>query len=434
MVLIESLDQEGRGVARVEGKVTFVDGALPGEVVEIDVWKRKRSFDLANVRTVVQGSSQRVTPGCPHFDKCGGCSLQHLDGRAQMAMKQRVLEEDLRRIGGVRPEVVLAPILGPSWGYRSRARLSVRYVEKKGGALVGFHERKTHLVVDMDSCAVLPPAVSALITPLRGLVSRLHLAARLPQIEIAVGEAHVVLSLRVLDEPDAHDLARMREFELAHAVEIHLQTKGPDTLRPLSPDAARPLVYHLPEFGVALGFAPSEFTQINRSVNERLVARAVRMLQPAPGQRMADLFCGLGNFTLPLARAGASVTGMEGSKDLVERARSNALSNGLGERATFEVADLFRDAPGAIGRLGRLDALLLDPPRDGAQSVVTSLGEDAPRRLVYVSCNPATLARDAGILVGQKGYRLIEAGVVNMFPHTSHVESIACFIRDGAPS
>jgi len=434
MVLIESLDQEGRGVARVDGKVTFVDGALPGEVVEIDVWKRKRSFDLANVRTVVQGSSQRVTPGCPHFDRCGGCSLQHLDGRAQMAMKQRVLEEDLRRIGGVRPEVVLAPILGPSWGYRSRARLSVRYVEKKGGALVGFHERKTHLVVDMDSCAVLPPAVSALITPLRELVSRLHLAARLPQIEIAVGEAHVVLSLRVLDEPDAHDLARMREFEHAHAVEIQLQTKGPDTLRPLCPDRARPLVYHLPEFGVALGFAPSEFTQINRSVNERLVARAVRMLQPAPGQRMADLFCGLGNFTLPLARAGARVTGMEGSKDLVERARSNAQSNGLGQRATFEVADLFRDAPGAIGRLGRLDALLLDPPRDGAQSVVTSLGEDAPRRLVYVSCNPATLARDAGILVGQKGYRLVEAGVVNMFPHTSHVESIACFIRAGAPS
>jgi 23S rRNA (uracil1939-C5)-methyltransferase len=433
MVLIESLDQEGRGVARVDGKVTFVDGALPGEIVEIEVWKRKRSFDLANVRTLVRGSSQRVSPGCPHFVRCGGCSLQHLDARAQVAMKQRVLEEDLRRIGGVQPESILPPIHGPSWGYRSRARFSVRYVAKKGGALVGFHERKTHLVVDMDSCAVLPPAVSALISPLRALVSRLRLAARLPQIEIAVGESHVVLSLRVLDEPDVHDLEQLREFEHAHAVEIQLQTKGPDTLRPLTPAGSRPLEYRLPEFDLALRFAPNEFTQINRGVNERLVARAVRMLQPAPGQRVADLFCGLGNFTLPLARAGAHVTGLEGSRDLVERARSNAQINGLGERAAFEVADLFRDAPGAICRLGRLDAMLLDPPRDGAQSLVESLDNDAPRRLVYVSCNPATLARDAGILVRQKGYRLIEAGVVNMFPHTSHVESIACFIRDGAP-
>jgi len=433
MVLIESLDQEGRGVARVDGKVTFVDGALPGESVEVEIWKRKRSFDLANARKVVKESSQRIVPPCPHFDRCGGCSLQHLHARAQVAIKQRVLEEDLRRIGGVQAETILAPIHGESWGYRSRARLSVKHVPKKGGALVGFHERRTHLVVDMDSCEVLPPVASNLIAPLRTLVSTLHLAARLPQVEIAIGADHVVLSLRVLDEPDEHDLACLREFEHVHGVEIHLQPKGPDTLRPLTPESVRPLRYRLPEFDVTLQFAPSEFTQINRGVNERLVSRAVRMLQPVAGARIADLFCGLGNFTLPLARAGAQVTGLEGSAALVERARKNARMNGLHEAARFEVADLFRNAPHALEQLGPLDAMLLDPPRDGAQSVVESLGAGAPRRIVYVSCNPATLARDAGTLVREKGYRLAAAGVANMFPHTSHVESIACFERGATP-
>ncbi len=429
MIQIESLDQEGRGVGRLEGKVVFVDGALPGELVEIDVWRRKRSFDLANVRTLLMQSSQRVIPACPHFERCGGCSLQHLDARAQVAMKQRVLEEDLRRIGGVQPDSILPPIHGETWGYRSRARFAVKYVAKKGGALVGFHERKTHLVVDMDSCAVLPHAVSNLIRPLRTLVSALHLAARLPQIEIAVGREHIVLTMRVLDQPDAHDLERFSEFERLHGVEIHLQTKGPDTLRPLAPEASRPLEYRLAEFDVVLRFAANEFTQINRGVNERLVSRAVRMLEPLVGSRVADLFCGLGNFTLPLARAGARVVGLEGSAELVERARANARLNGLDASTRFEVVDLFRDAVGALERLGPMDAMLLDPPRDGAQAVVESLGAEGPRRLVYVSCNPATLARDAGILVREKGYRLAQAGVANMFPHTSHVESIACFER-----
>jgi len=431
VIRIESLDQEGRGVARIDGKVTFVDGALPGETVEVEVWKRRRSFDLANVRALLQQSSQRVQPACPHFQRCGGCSLQHLDARAQVAMKQRVLEEDLRRIGGVRPEAILAPIHGEPWGYRSRARFAVRYVARKGGALVGFHERKTHLVVDMDSCAVLPPAVSGLIAPLRELVSRLHLAARLPQIEVAVGDVHVVLSLRVLDPPDVHDLDLLREFEHTHQVEIQLQTKGPDTLQPLRPETSRPLEYRLPEFDLTLRFAPSEFTQINRGVNERLVGRAVRMLQPLAGARVADLFCGLGNFTLALARAGAHVIGLEGSAELVERGRANARLNGLDHMARFDVADLFRDAAAALARLGPLDGMLVDPPRDGAQAVVESLSDAAPRRLVYVSCNPATLARDAGILVRDKGYRLTQAGVANMFPHTTHVESIACFERGG---
>ncbi len=434
MVLIESLDQEGRGVARIDGKVTFVDGALPNESVEVEVWKRKRSFDLANVRQLVRESSQRVVAPCPHFERCGGCSLQHLHARAQVAMKQRVLEDNLRRIGGVQAETILSPIHGETWEYRSRARFAVKHVPRKGGALVGFHERRTHLVVDMDSCPVLPRAASDLIAPLRALVSALHLAARLPQIEVAVGQEHIVLSLRVLDEPDEHDLELLRAFERLHAVEIHLQPKGPDTLRPLTSARVRPLEYRLPEFDVTLRFAPNEFTQINRGVNARLVSRAVGMLQPASGARIADLFCGVGNFTLPLARAGARVIGIEGSADLVERARQNARMNGLDELARFEVADLFRDAPAALERLGRMDAMLLDPPRDGAQALVENLGANAPRRVVYVSCNPATLARDAGILVRGNGYRLVAAGVANMFPHTSHVESIACFEHTRVPA
>jgi len=434
-VHVDSLDQEGRGVARVDGKVTFVDGALPGERVEVQVWKRKRSFDLANAVRIERESSQRVIPRCPHYDRCGGCSLQHLDARAQVAIKQRVLEEDLRRIGGVAPETILPPIHGEAWGYRSRARFAVKYVAKKGGALVGFHERRTHLVVDMDSCEVLPPAASSLIAPLRRLVSGLHLAARLPQIELAVGATCIALSLRVLDEPDEHDLDLLRDFERAHGVVIHLQTKGPDTLRPLSSGELRPLEYRLPEFDAALHFAPSEFTQINRGVNERLVSRAVRMLRPVPGATIADLFCGLGNFSLPLARMGARVIGLEGSAELVARARRNADMNGLGALARFEVADLFRDAVAALEGLGQVDAMLLDPPRDGAQTLVESFGPGAPPRLVYVSCNPATLARDAGVLVRDKGYRFTAAGVANMFPHTSHVESIACFERgEAAPA
>ncbi|MCW5621006.1 MAG: 23S rRNA (uracil(1939)-C(5))-methyltransferase RlmD [Burkholderiales bacterium] len=428
MVHIQSLDLEGRGVARVDGKVTFVEGALPGECVEIEVWRRKRSFDLARVREIATQSSQRVAPACPFFERCGGCSLQHLDARAQVAMKQRVLEEDLKRIGGVHPDVILPPVHGASWGYRTRARFAVRHVPKKGGALVGFHERKTHLVVEMDSCAVLAPRASALIAPLRALVSGLHLAARLPQIEVAVGEGqHVVLCLRVLDQPDAHDLGRLRDFQREHGVEIHLQPKGPDTLQPLDPASAQPLAYRLPEFDLTLQFRSNEFTQINQAVNRLLVSRAVRLLRPGIDSRVADLFCGLGNFTLPLARCGARVVGIEGSADLVARARMNAHLNGLADTVRFEVGDLFQDAGAVLAWLGRLDAMLLDPPRDGAQAVVECLGETTPDRIVYVSCNPATLARDAAILVKQKGYRLAAAGVVNMFPHTSHIESIALF-------
>jgi 23S rRNA (uracil1939-C5)-methyltransferase len=426
---VESLDHDGRGVARVGGKVTFVHGALPGEVVEMDVWRRKRSFDLAGVSRVLNASSQRVAPRCRHFERCGGCSLQHLDARAQVAMKQRVLEDALGHIGGVAPEVVLPPIHGPTWGYRHRARFAVKHVARKGGVLVGFHERRTHYVVDMDSCEVLPPRVSALIPPLRALISGLQIAARLPQIDVAVAEDVIALTLRVLDPPSPEDLEALHAFAAAHDVDIYLQSGGPDSIRPLDPATVRPLRYRLPEFGVDLYFGPAEFTQVNHAVNRVLVSRALRLLQPTSGERIADLFCGLGNFALPIARSGAEVIGIEGAADLVARAADNARLNGLSERAQFRRADLFQRAAEALAQAGALDGMLIDPPRDGAHALVQALSVPAPARIVYVSCNPATLARDAGVLVRDKGYVLRAAGVVNMFPHTSHVESIALFER-----
>jgi 23S rRNA (uracil1939-C5)-methyltransferase len=431
-VHIESLDQEGRGVARVDGKVTFVDGALPGESVEIRTWRRKRSFDLASATRILRASSQRVTPPCPHFERCGGCSLQHLDERAQVAIKQRTLEDNLARLGGVRAEEILPPIHGPAWGYRLRARLAVRQVASKGGVLVGFHERRTHHVLEMDSCAVLPARISGLIVPLRDLLGAMQLAARIPQIEVAAGDAADALVLRVLDPPGARDLGLLRAFAERHGLDIYLQPRGPDSVHPLQPERLRPLFYRLPDFDLTLRFQPTDFTQVNRAVNEVLVRRAVGLLDPHPGQRLADLFCGLGNFTLALARRGAQVLGVEGSMELVARAEENARRNGLAQRARFRAAGLLDAPQRVLAELGPLDGMLVDPPRHGAHGLVQALGEGAPRRLLYVSCNPATLARDAGVLVRDKGYRLRAAGVMNMFPHTSHVESVALFERLGS--
>ncbi len=426
---IESLDQEGRGVARRDGKVVFVEGGLPGEHVQARIYRRKPSFDLAEVQRVIRAASYRAQPPCAHFGVCGGCSMQHLEPRAQVAAKQRVLEDCLGRLGKVSPDTLLSPIHGPTQGYRHRARLSVRHVVRKGGALVGFRERHTHFIADMGSCHVLPARVSALIGPLRELLSGLSIADRLPQVEVAVGERRLVLVLRVLDSPTPADRSQMEAFARQWDLDVRLQTGGPDTLVPLLGEGP-PLTYSLPDFGLELEFGPQEFTQVNPGVNQVLVRRAVSLLGPRPGERIADLFCGLGNFTLALASRGADVVGVEGAAGLVARATSNALRNGLAHRAQFFAADLFKDVDQALRRLGRVDGLLIDPPRDGAQSLVEALPASGPSRIVYVSCSPATLARDAGILVREKGYRLRAAGVVNMFPHTSHVESIAHFTRE----
>jgi 23S rRNA (uracil1939-C5)-methyltransferase len=427
---IESLDAEGRGVARNdEGKVVFVEGALPGELVEAEILRSKASFDLARTSALLSAASGRRAPRCPHFGVCGGCATQHADARTQLAAKQRWLEDCLARLGKVKAETMLPIVYGEEWGYRQRARLSVRRVAKKGGVLVGFHERRSSYVADMRSCEVLPARISALLPALRELVEALSIRERLPQVEVALGDTCDVLVLRILQPLTADDEARLRSFADAHGVSLWLQPGGPASARPFHPVPAPPLDYALPEFGVRIAFLPTDFTQVNHAVNRVLVARAVRLLDPRPGEAIGDFFCGLGNFSLPLARLGARVLGLEGSSALVERARANAAANGLADAARFAAEDLFAVDAARLAQHGPLDKLLLDPPREGALEVVKVLPEGWPRRIVYVSCDPATLARDAGILVHVKGFRLSAAGVVNMFPHTAHVESIALFER-----
>ena len=430
-VLITALDQQGRGIARVDGKAVFVEGALPGERAAIEVYRRKPSYELARATAIERESPSRVAPLCPHFGTCGGCSLQHLDARAQVAAKQRVLEDALWHIGRLRAGELLAPIHGPSWGYRQRARLSVRDVPKKGGVLVGFHERKSSFVTDMRVCPVLPPRISALLTALRELVGSLSLHARLPQIELAAGdgeEGGEALVLRILAAPSAADELALAAFAERHGVRLYLQPHGPASVRAFHP-AARSLSYALPDFGVRIEFQPTDFTQVNAAMNRVLVRRAIALLQPAPGDTVADFFCGLGNFTLPIARLGARVVGVEGTPALVRGAAANAERNGLAGRARFVAADLFAATPDSVAQLGPIDKALLDPPREGAIALVKALPESQLERLVYVSCNPATLARDAAVLVHQRGFALRAAGVANLFPHTAHVESVALFSR-----
>ena len=430
IVEIESLDYEGHGIARLDGKATFVDGALAGERVEISVYRKHAKYNSANTQAILRASAQRTTSRCQYFGLCGGCSMQHLEASAQVAAKQRVLEENLARIGKVKPELILPALHGPAWGYRHRARISARLVDKKGGVLVGFHEKRSRYVVDMTSCEILTPNVSALIQPLRGLIVGLSNAAQIPQIEIAVGEHVTVLVFRLLTPWTVSDAEQVRAFAELHGVQIWEQSKGPDTVRAFWPLTAPELSYTLPEFDLVMPFIPTDFTQVNAALNRSLVSRAMRLLQPKSGERIGDMFCGLGNFTLPIARLGAQVLGVEGSAQLVERAQQNALRNGL-TNAVFAVDNLFEMTAEKFLALGRFDKLLIDPPRTGALELVKALPDhDSPHRIVYVSCDPATLARDAAELCHTKGYRLTAAGVANMFPHTAHVESIALFERE----
>ena len=428
LATIESLDHEGRGVAHVDGKAIFIEGSLPGEVVEYASHRRKPKYEEAHPLRVLRASSQRVEPPCPHFGTCGGCSMQHLNLAGQTAAKQRVLEDALWHIGKLKPEQLFPPIAGTAWGYRLRARLSVRYVANKGGALVGFREKHSSYVAVMDSCAVLPPHVSALIPVLKTLVEGMSQPDRMPQIEVAVGGARTVLLLRHLEPLTSDDLDRLRQFADVHGIIWYLQSKGPETVTLFHPADAALLGYDLPDFGLELLFHPTEFTQVNNGVNRMLVRRAMALLRPQAGERIADLFCGLGNFTLPIARLGARVLGVEGSAALIKRARDNAAHNGLAALCEFAVANLFEATEESVAALGTLDKLLIDPPREGAIALVNALPvEGGPRCIVYVSCSPATLARDAAVLVHEKGYRLRGAGIANMFPHTSHLESIALF-------
>lgn len=428
---IESLDLEGQGIAHHEGKVVFVEGALPGERVLARVKRRKPSYDKAKVERVLKPSSQRARPPCPHFGVCGGCAMQHLEPAAQIAVKQRSLEDALEHIGKVRPLQILPALQGPTLGYRHRARLSVRLVQKKGGVLVGFRERGSSYVADMQSCLVLPPHVSALLMPLRELIGSLSQPHRMPQIEVAVGDAATVFCLRHLEPLTPADLDRLREFGQRHAIDWWLQPKGPDTAHPLDPARADALAYALPAYGLRMHYKPADFTQVNPHINQVLIARALDLLGIQPDDRVADLFCGLGNFSLPLATRSRAVVGIEGSATLVARAREDAARQGLAERTEFAELNLFEVDAGWLRGLGHFDRMLIDPPREGALAVAQALAElapdERPRRVVYVSCNPATLARDAGVLCHVGGWTLKAAGAVNMFPHTAHVESIAVF-------
>ena len=429
---IESLDHEGRGIARRDGKTIFIEGALTGETVTASVYRKKPSFENANVQRILRESSQRVTPQCVNFGRCGGCSMQHLDARAQVAAKQRVLEDNLWHIGKVRADQMLSPIQGPTWGYRRRARMTARYVAKKGGSLIGFHEKKSSFVTDMSSCEVLLPRVSKLLPALREMVGKLSIRERMPQIEVASGDTVDVLVLRVLEPPSDDDKALFKAFADQHGVHLYLQPKGPDTAYPFWPEQPADLYYALPEFGIKMPFFPTEFTQVNHDVNRVLVHRALALLAPQPGERVADMFCGIGNFSLPIARSGAHVTGIEGSASLVKRATENAAYNGLSDVAQYRTMNLFEinaDTFAALCAPGRFDRMLIDPPRDGAAELVKALVAAPPQRIVYVSCSSATLARDASTLVYEQGYALSAAGVINMFPHTAHVESIAVFDR-----
>ena len=437
---VESLDLEAQGVAHnLEGKVVFIDDALPGEEVQVSVNRRKNNWEQATLTALRRESSQRVVPRCPHFGTCGGCKMQHFHVGAQVATKQRALEDQLWHLGKVKAEQMLRPIEGPAWGYRYRARLSVRFVAKKGKVLVGFHERKSSFIADMESCAVLPAHVSALLMPLRDLVAAMDQRDRLPQIELAVGDQVTALVLRHLEPLTDADLTRLHEFGAAHGVQWWLQAKGPDTVHRLE-DGGPELAYALPEFGITMPFRPTDFTQVNPHINRVLVTRALRLLDAHPGERVIDWFCGLGNFSLPIARGAREVLGIEGSEALVQRSRENAALNGLADKTSFVARNLFELSAADLVDHGHADKWLVDPPREGAFALAKALadlhadaalaaGYQAPKRIVYVSCNPATLARDAGLLVHQAGYRCTMAGAVNMFPHTAHVESMAVFER-----
>ena len=429
---VESLDYEGRGVAHVDGKAVFIAGALPKELVQYQPSRKKKNFETATLLKIINASPDRKLPGCSFYDICGGCALQHADSRLQVAAKQRVLEDNLARIGKVTAERILPPIYASQWQYRHRARLSVNYVAKKGGVLVGFREKKSSYVADMHSCEVLAGGVGRMIDPLREVLSTLEMRNRIPQIEVAVGELVTALVLRILEPLGAADAAKLKIFADAHSIQWWLQAKGPETAVPWYPLDAPPLTYLLPEFALDLNFRPTEFTQVNHAANRLMVNRAMNLLDPQPGEDIADLFCGLGNFSLPIARRGATVIGVEGSESLVQRATDNAIRNGLAHASRFFSADLYTDPENAMKKIPPVAKMLIDPPRDGALEVCKMLGVDLRpelKRIVYVACSPATLARDAGLLVHAQGFTLKAAGVVNMFPHTAHVESIALFER-----
>ncbi len=450
-LLIESMDLDAQGIAhKSDGKVVFVEGALPFEKVSANIFRKKNNWEQGTLNEIFHESSQRVTPGCDYFGmhsgSCGGCKMQHLNMSSQVAVKQRVLEDNLWHIGKVRPDQILRPLQGPDWGYRFRARLSVRYVTKKSKVLIGFHERKSRYVADIESCLVLPPHVSQMLLPLRKLIEGMDARDHCPQIELACGDQITALILRHLVPLSSSDLLLLSEFAREFKVQWWLQAKGPESVTLLNSENHQQtdeLSYGLPDFGLTMKFRPTDFTQVNPKINQIMVARAIQSLDIQPTDVVIDWFCGLGNFTLPIATLAKSVTGVEGSQSLLDWAERNGRDNfskfnPSQENFKFIERNLFEMTPEDLLGFGVADKWLIDPPREGALALVKSLAHlssiatretpiQLPAKIVYISCNPATLARDAEILVHHAGYQCLSAGMLNMFPHTAHVESMAVF-------
>ena len=427
---ITDLGHDGRGVGRVEDKAVFVHGALPGEQVRARLIARNRRHDEAVCVEVVRPSPDRIEPACPWFEQCGGCALQHLDHPAQLRFKHKRLVDNLTRIGEVQPREWLEPLAAEPWFYRRRSRLSARLVQAKGRVLVGFREKQGRFVADVGHCRVLHPDFSDLLGSLSELLGQLSVADAVPQIETASGDEASAIVIRHLRPLESVDVMRLKQWSEAEGIAVYLQPKGPESVHRLWPEAHQ-LSYRLPDFDLGLDFHPQHFVQVNGELNRQLVQRALDLLAPQTDERVLDLFCGLGNFTLPLARRAAHVTGVEGAAELIEAARANAQANGL-NNVEFDVADLAADVSSRPWLRAGFDAALIDPPRSGAFEILPVVAASGARRLLYVSCNPATLARDAGELVRRHGFELISAGIADMFPHTAHVESIALFERDAA--
>jgi len=427
-VTIESLSHEGRGVTHVAGKAVFVDGGMPGETAVIQYTRQHSRYSVAKILEILQASPDRVNAKCEHYGVCGGCSFQHASPDYQIRHKQKIMLEQLQHIGGVQPEIILPPLTGPVWGYRRRARLGAKYVEKKQKLLVGFREKNSSFIADIKRCEVLHPSVGLLIEVLQKLIGQLSVYRQLPQVEVAVADNVTVLVIRHLADLTEVDLGLLKNFEIDKNINIYLQPAGLESIHPLTPERAVDLYYRLPDHQIEFNFLPVDFIQVNQHINNEMINLALELLEISGQDNVLDLFCGLGNFSLPMARQCRHVTGVEGDAGLIERARTNAEGNNI-SNAEFHVSDLAGDDLQANFMEREYSKVLLDPPRAGAMEIIERMGFHGTTRLVYVSCNPATFARDACILVKNKGFDLQQAGVMDMFPHTSHIESIALFVR-----
>lgn len=426
-VNIESLSHDGRGIATLQGKTTFINGALPQEMVSCKLIKKHSRYNEGETIDVLKPSPERILPGCPHFGICGGCSLQHIEMQTQIQIKQHTLLDHLKHFGKVVPESILTPIAGHPWGYRRKARLGVRFVRKKQRLLVGFREKNSNYLADIQSCAVLHPSIGTRLVELGELIASLTQFEHIPQIEVAVGDQDTALVFRHLTDLPTTDLEKIIEFAKKNQFHIYLQPNSPSSIHKIWPvNSPDKLSYFLPDYQLEMQFHPIDFIQINGEINQLLLKKAIELLDPQSNEIILDLFCGLGNFTLPLARYAQQVIGIEGTQDMVLRAEENARHNRI-QNASFYAANLMEPSKSATWAHQHYDKILLDPPRTGAKEILPFFADFKAKKIVYVSCNPATLARDAGELVYTLGYQLKQVGVVNMFPHTSHIEAIALF-------